>query len=147
ELLATGIDEPALRARRRIVRKQFALDAAIGDRRKIVARVPDSRGEFLAKQVAAAGEALEGDVAVAIKVKAQRIEIIAAAVDRKVGAPPILDAFERDEAVDLEFRHFVRPAAKRNIERRFIEWTCRVIGLRKDRQARDEQRHISPALC
>src|SRR6185369_7403797 len=83
EFLATGVYEPALCAGRGIVRQQFALDAAVVHRRKIIARVPESRGEFLAIQVAATGEAFEGNVAIAIEVKAHGTEIIAAAIDRK----------------------------------------------------------------
>ena len=51
ELVAAGIDEPALRARRRFVGQCLALDAAVLDRRKIIARRPDPRGEFLAEQI------------------------------------------------------------------------------------------------
>src|SRR5882724_4198211 len=134
EFIAAGVEEPALRARRRIVRKQFALDATISYGREIVTRVPDSRGEFFAKQVTVAGETFEGDVAVAVKIKTDRIEIGAAAIDGKLCAPPTFDPLELDEAIDLEFRHLVRPAPERNVERRFIERTLGIIGLRKDRQ-------------
>ena len=82
----------------------LALDAAILHRRKIVARIPYPRGELLAEQIAAAGKAFEGDVAVAVEFETHRIEIIAAAADRQIGAPPILDPLEFDEAIDLEFR-------------------------------------------
>ena len=113
ELVAAGIDEPALRARRRLVRQRFALDAAVLDRREIVARRPDPRGELLAKQIILSGEALERDVAIAIEFVTHDIEIVAAAVDRQVGAPPILDPFELDVAVDLEFR---RPCTARDAD-------------------------------
>ena len=43
-------------------------------------------------QKALGGEGFEGHVPVAIELIAYRIEIIAAAVDRKIGAPPIPDA-------------------------------------------------------
>src|SRR6202030_4484193 len=95
-------------------------------------RVPYPRGELFAKQVIAAGEAFEGDIAITVEFEPQSIEIVAAAIDRKVGAPPILDALELDEAIDLEFRNLVRPAAERNVECRFIERMRRVIGLRKN---------------
>src|SRR6202022_1001469 len=132
EFVAPGVEEPALRARWRIVRKQFALDAAVHQRRKIVARVPYPRGELLAKQVIAAGEAFEGDIAVAVEIEPQSIEIVAASIDGKISAPPIPDALKLDETIDLEFRHFVGPGSQRNIERRFIERMGRVIGLRKE---------------
>ena len=51
ELLAPRVDEPALRAGRRVVGQHVALDAAVLDRREIVARRPDARGEFLAEQI------------------------------------------------------------------------------------------------
>ena len=60
------VDEPALRAGRRVVRQHVALDAAVLERRKIVARRPGARGEFLAEQIILGGEAFEADVAVAI---------------------------------------------------------------------------------
>ena len=50
-LLAPRVDEPALRAGRRIVGQHLALDAAVADGREIVARRPDARGEFLAEQI------------------------------------------------------------------------------------------------
>ena len=146
ELVAAGIDEPALRARRGFVRQGFALDAAVLDGGEIIARRPDPRGELLAEQIAPCGEAFEGDVAIAIEFVAHDIEIVAAAGDRKVGAPPILDPFEFDVAVDLELSDLVRPGSQRNIERRFIERPRRVIGLREDRQARDIERHVARAL-
>ena len=43
ELVAAEIDEPALRARRRIVGQDFALDPAILDGREIIARRPEPR--------------------------------------------------------------------------------------------------------
>ena len=51
ELVAAGVDEPALRARRRLIGQRLALDAAVLDGGEIVARRPDPRGEFLAEQI------------------------------------------------------------------------------------------------
>ena len=75
-LLAAGIDEPALRARRRIVRQYLALDAAILHGRKIIARRPYPRGEFLAIQVILGGKAFKGDIAVTVEFVTHNIEII-----------------------------------------------------------------------
>ena len=87
ELLAPRVEEPALRAGRRIVGQHVVLDAAVADRREIVARRPDARGELLAEQVVAAGEAFEGDVAVAIELVAQRCRNCAARRDTGSSAP------------------------------------------------------------
>src|SRR5262245_41882828 len=81
ELGAPGIEEPALRPRRRIVGDDVLLDASIPDRRKVVARRPDARGEFLAEEIALAGEAFEGDIAVAIKFVADHVEVVLSAPD------------------------------------------------------------------
>src|SRR5207247_3746002 len=90
ELLAPGIEEPALRARRRIIGDDVLLDAPVTDRRKVVARRPDARGKFLAEQIGFAGETFEGDVAIAIELVAHDVEIVVPARDRKIGAPPVL---------------------------------------------------------
>src|SRR5437763_12694334 len=58
EFVATGIDKPALPARRRFVGQCLALDAAILDRRKIITRPPYPRGNFFAAQVAPCGDAV-----------------------------------------------------------------------------------------
>ena len=90
EFLPPRIDEPALRAGRRIVGQHVALDAAVFDRREIVARRPDARGELLAEQIIAGGKAFEADVAVAIIFKAHNVEIVLAArrpADRRPTSP------------------------------------------------------------
>src|SRR5205085_5412352 len=51
ELVATGVEEPALSARRQFIRQSLALDATILDRRKVVTRSPDPRGELLAVEI------------------------------------------------------------------------------------------------
>ena len=73
------VDEPALRARRRVVGDHVALDAAVLDRGEVVARRPDARGELLAEQIALGGEALEADLAVAIIFVAHGVEVVLAA--------------------------------------------------------------------
>ena len=93
------------------------LDAAVVDCGKIVAGRPDARGELLAEQVIAAGEAFEADVAVAIVFVPHVIEIVRAAVDRQVLAPPVLHAFELHVAAGLEPPDPVRARAERHFER------------------------------
>ena len=61
---------------------------------KIVARRPGARGEFLAEQIIPGGKAFEADVAVAVIFEAHDVEIVLAAGDRQLGAPPILDALD-----------------------------------------------------
>src|SRR5258705_3554989 len=131
EFLAAGIDEPALRPRRRFIGQYLALDAAILDGWKIIARRPHPGGEFLAVKVVLSGKSLERDVAVAVELVAHVVEIIRAAVDRQIGGPPIPDALEFDVAIDLELPDLVWPGAKRDIERRLIERPRCVIGFRE----------------
>src|SRR6516162_871256 len=133
ELVAAGVEEPALRARRRIVRQGVALDAAIASRRKVVARRPDARGKLLAEEIALAGETLEGDIAVAIEFVAHDVEIVLSAHDREIGAPPILDPIVFDETAGVETPHLVGTAAERRLERRLVEGMLGVVFARKNR--------------
>ncbi len=114
--------------------------------RKIVARRPDARGELLSEEIVARGEALEGDVAVAIIFVAHDIEIVLAAGDGKIGAPPILYPLVFDEAAGLEAADAIGTGAERHFQRRILEIPRRIVGAREDRQAGDEQRNFPPAL-
>src|SRR4029450_4897689 len=129
ELVAAGIEEPALAARRQFIRQGLALDPAVLDRRKIVACSPDPRGELFPVEIVLAGKAFEGHVAVAIELVAHGVEIVAAAVDGKIGRPIILDAVKLDVAIDLVFADLVRPRAERDFGGRFLERALRIIGL------------------
>src|SRR6185312_12286130 len=102
ELAAARIDEPALRARWRVVRQDFLFDAAILDRREIVARRPGARGELLAEQIGLGSETLEANVAVAVIFIAQRVEVVLSDVYGQGSAPPVLDAVVFDIAPSLE---------------------------------------------
>src|SRR6185437_16520011 len=133
ELLAAGIDEPALPSRWRFIGQGLELDTPVLCCRKVVARGPDARSELLAKQVVLRGETFERHVAIAIELEAHGVEIEAAAIDRQIGRPPIPDAIELDEAIDLEFTDLVRPGAKRRIQRGLVERAAGVVGLREDR--------------
>jgi hypothetical protein len=77
-------------------------DAPVTDRRKVVARRPDARGEFLPEQITFGGEPLEGNFAVAVKFVAHDVEIVVSTRDRQIGAPPILDPVVLDEAAGVE---------------------------------------------
>src|SRR5437870_3046552 len=76
EFGAPGVEVPALRARGRVVGQNVLLYAALLDGGEIVARRPDARGEFLAKEIVLAGEPLEGDIAVAVELVADDVEIV-----------------------------------------------------------------------
>src|SRR6266542_2653630 len=86
------------------------------ERRKIVARRPDPRGELLAEQIVLGGEAFEGDVAIAIIFEPHRIEIVVAARDGQLSAPPVLDPFVLDEAAGLEAADLVGAGAERRLQ-------------------------------
>src|SRR6202020_588951 len=116
EFVAAGIDEPALRPRWWFIRPGFAFDAAVAHGRKIITRRPYPRSELLAIEVIPASKSLEGDVAVPVEFVAHDIEIIVAAGDGKIAAPPVLDPFGLDEAIDLELSDLVGAGAKRSIE-------------------------------
>src|ERR1700690_3441061 len=118
ELVAAGIDEPALGARRSLGGQCFTPDAAVLHGGEIIARCPDPRSELFAVQVAPCGKPLERDVAIPIEFVTHSIEIIAAAGNWKPGAPPIPDPLELDVAIDLEFPDLVWPAPQGDIERR-----------------------------
>ena len=145
EFVAPRIDEPALRAGGRIVGDDVALDAPVLDRREVVARRPEARGEFLLEQVGLGRECLEPGLALAEVLVAQHVEIIQAAPHRKLGPPPVLHPLVLDEMPGVEATHLVGPRTKRHVERRLVEGTARVIGAREDRQLRHEQRHIARA--
>src|SRR5947208_14660685 len=85
ESFPSGIEEPTLRARGRIIGDYVALDAPLADRRQVVAGCPGARGEFLPEQIAFGGEPLEGNFAIAVIFIAHDIEIILPACDRQVG--------------------------------------------------------------
>ena len=106
----------------------FALDALVLDGWEIVARCPDSRGELLAEQIIPSGETFKRDVAVAIVFEAHGVEIVLAARDRKLGAPPILLPLVLDVTPGLEAADLVRPAAERRVERRLVERLLAVVG-------------------
>jgi hypothetical protein len=54
------------------------LTRAVTDRRKVVARRPDARGEFLPEQITFGGEPLEGNFVVAVKFVAHDVESVEA---------------------------------------------------------------------
>src|SRR5262249_13956426 len=126
--------EPALRARRRIVGDFVALDSALADRRKVVARCPDARGKFLAEEITLAGEAFEGDIAVAIKFVADDVEVVLSAPGREIGAPPIFHPFVFDVAAGVETPDLVGAAAERRLEGGLVECMLGVVFARKNRQ-------------
>src|SRR5262249_13059429 len=146
ELLPPRVEEPALRARGRIVGEDVALDAALADGRKVVAGSPDTRGELLAEEIGFAGEALEGDVAIAIELVAHRVEIVLPAPDRQIGTPPVLDPIVFDEAAGLETADLVGPAAKRRLERGLVERMLGIVIARKNRQRSRKQRDVARAV-
>ena len=91
-------------------------------------------------------KASKADFAVAVKFVADEVEIVLAARDRQIFAPPVLDPFEFDIASLLERADAVGTRAERRLERGLVERPRRVISFREDRQRCREQRHVEPAL-
>jgi hypothetical protein len=145
ELLTSRIDEPTLRARRRVVGQHVAFDAAVPEGREIVARRPKARGEFLAEKIVSRSEAFEADLAVPIVLEAHYVEIVLPTGNRKIATPPILDPLELDEMPNLETTHLVGTAAEGDVEGRLVERFFRIVGTREDRQGGNEQRHVTRA--
>src|SRR5438477_1839214 len=133
ELVAARVDEPALRARGRLVGNDVALDAAVLERGEIVARRPDARGVLLAEEIILRGEAFVGDVAVAVIFEANIVEIVLADADRQLLAPPVLHALVIDEAPRLEPADLVGPRTEWGLERGLVKRLLVVIGAREDR--------------
>src|SRR5262249_30045231 len=145
-LFPSRVDKPALRTGRRFVRENVALDATVLEGGKIITRCPEARRELLAEQIILCREAFETNLAVAIIFKPQDVEIVLAARNRKIRAPPVFHALELDEMSDLEAADLVGAIAKRNVEGRFVEGFLRVVGTRKDRQPGNKQRHVTSAV-
>src|SRR5262245_59802058 len=98
ELLAPRVEEPALSARHCFVGQLLALDAAVAESREIIASGPEARGELLVEQIVLALEPFQRDIAIAIELPAQNIEVVEPARRRQVGAPPALHPLVLDEA-------------------------------------------------
>jgi hypothetical protein len=143
ELLAPGIDEPALGAGWSVVGNLIPLHPPIPERRKLVARRPDAGGELLAEKIAPTGEALEGDIAVPVVFVAHGIEIMLATGDRETRSPPVLDPVVFDVAARLEASDPIWSTAERHLERRLVEGAARVVGTGKNRAAGHEQRDVT----
>ena len=146
ELLPACVHEPPLRARGRIVGNDLALDTAVADRGKIVARGPHPRGELLAEQEILGGEGLKTGLALPIELEPHHVEVVEAAPIRQLRAPPVLHPLIFDEMADFEAADLVGARAERRVERGFVERPVRVVGAREDRQVGNQKRHVSPAL-
>src|SRR5262249_45540596 len=134
EFGAQQVEAPALPAGGQVIRNLLALHAAVADGRKIIAGGPGARGEFFAEQVALGLESLEADVAVAIILVANDVEIVLPDVDRQVRAPPVCHPLILGIATRFQAADPVWSGAQRSIERRLIELLRRVVGARDDRQ-------------
>src|SRR5262249_19910739 len=116
QFFTSRIEEPALRARRRIVGDDVTLDAPLADRREVVARCPGPRGEFLPEQIASGSKSLEGNFAIAVIFVAHNVKVVLPTPDRQVGTPPVFHSLVLDMAAGLETSHLVRAAAERYLE-------------------------------
>src|SRR5262249_14601968 len=115
ERLPPCVEEPTLYPDRPAERDDVALDAPVTDRRKIITRRPDPRRELLPKQIVLGRERLKGELAVAVELVTDDVEIILSPRDRQIGAPPVLDALVFDEASDLEASDLVRTRPERRL--------------------------------
>src|SRR6516225_11857544 len=93
QFFPSRIEEPSLRARRRIIRDHVLLHATVANCGKVVAGGPNPRCKLLAEQIASPRESSESNVAVTIIFIAYQIEVVLPARDRQIRAPPILDPF------------------------------------------------------
>ena len=66
-------------------------------------------------------EGLEGDRAVAVEIEAHAIEIVAAAIDRQIGAPIIRDPFIDQAAALIDVSDPIGAAAERRRQGREVE--------------------------
>src|SRR5262249_53255387 len=146
QFFPSRIEEPALRARRRIVGDDVTLDAPLADRREVVARCPGPRGEFLPEQIASGSKSLEGNFAIAVIFVAHNVKVVLPAPERQVGTPPVFRSLVLDMAAGLETSHLVRAAAERYLERGFVEPTGSIIAAREDRERSHEQRHVASSM-
>ncbi len=143
EHLLAHVQEPTLHSDGASEGCFIAFDATVADRGKVVTRGPHPGDQFLAEKILLRREPLEREVAIAVELIADRVEVILAARDRQIGAPPILHAVELDEAAGLELPDLVRTGPKRHVERRLVERTTGVIGLRKNWHGGEEQRRVT----
>ena len=128
EYLPSRVEEPALDPHRSSERDDVALDAPVVDRRKVVACGPDPRRELLPEQIVLRREPLKREVAVAVVFITDGVEVVLAARDRQIGAPPVLDPYILDEATDLELPDLVGAAPERRFECRLVERMAGIIG-------------------
>src|ERR1700704_1084652 len=126
--LPSRIEEPALYPHRSSERDDVALDAPLANRRKVVARGPNPRRELLPKQIVLRREPLKREVAVAVVFITHSVEVVLAASDRQIGAPPVLDPYILDEATNLELPDLVGAAPERRFECRFVERMAGIVG-------------------
>src|SRR5208283_3842487 len=145
EDLAPRVEHPPLDAGNVGVGDLDALDAALLEGRKVVARRPDARDVLLALAEGAGLESLEGDLAVAEIFETDHVEIRLSDVDRQILAPIIGHAPIGDESPLLELVDLIGARAQRRLERRPFEITLRVIGLREDRLTGGEKRQVARA--
>ena len=146
ELLAPGVEVPALDARGRAVVQRLLLHPPVLDGGEIVGRRPEARGVFLVVVDRAGLERLEGDLPLAIIFEAQPVEIVLPEVDRQLGAPIVRVAREFDEPALLEGLDLVRTGAERRVERRGGEVAVLPPGGGKNRHADDDEMRVAAAV-
>src|SRR5690606_4801982 len=143
EHFAPGVEHEALHAGAALVRYFLEHDLAAGERRTGIGGGPKARAVLGAEVVLARLERLERDVGVAEILVAHLVEVVAAPVERELGAPIVLGALTHDRAPRIDPGDPVRTAAERRLECRAVELALFVIVLGQDRHLAGYQRQLA----
>ncbi|MNI25558.1 hypothetical protein D3C73_792130 [compost metagenome] len=107
------VEHKALGRLRRLPGQVGFLQAAVAQRRAVIADGVAGGGELAVVVIGAPAQDLAGDVSVAEVLDAEVVEIVQATADRQVLAPPVGVAFEGNAAPGVNLAHAVRAAAQR----------------------------------
>ena len=143
EQIAARVHEQRLGLGRNLVRYLGATHVAAGHGWKAIAVAP-VLCLILYIEVEFAGlEGFEGDMVVAVELHLDAVEVVFAAIDRQILAPPVLHPLEHQAPARYHLNDAVGTAAQRRLEGGALEVAIFPIVLRQDRQftqAQDQQR-------
>ena len=134
ELLAPGVDEEGLHARRRVIGENFPDHPPVRDLRNVIGRHPGFRRELLVELVFPRLQRLDHDRAVAEIFDSNLVKIVAPYPHGQAAPPIVRHALIDDRTAFVHPRHAVGPTAQRRLERDTIELPVLVMGLRENRE-------------